>query len=111
MHATEIVAHSDVCVFSGCTEIESEILVPFVFEARRRRNRIQDPLRLKSPTNSTAGNDRILAFHINANAENQLKIGTIDISATDLEGHVEIGRSWPERFAVDSRRRFDPDAN
>src|SRR6476659_482377 len=104
MHATEIVAHSDVCVFSGCTEIQGEVLVPFVFEAWRRRNRIQDPLRLKSPTNSTAGNDRILAFHINANAENELKIRVINIGATNLEGHVENVRPRPKRLAVNPRR-------
>src|SRR5437899_3306630 len=86
--------------------IQSQVLIPFVFEARCGHNGIEHPLRLKFPADTAARNDGILSFHVNADANYELQIRIINIGAADLERHVEIGRARPESFAINAGGSF-----
>src|SRR5205823_346221 len=100
--ATEIVAYSKICFLQSRAGIQSQVLIPFVFETRCGQNRIEHPVRLKFPADTAARNDRILSFHVNADANYELQIRIVNIGATDLERHVEIGGPGPESFAINA---------
>src|ERR1700720_1227745 len=109
--ATEIIAHSEIRFLQGRAGIQSQVLVPFVFETGRGQNGIEHPLRLEFPTNTAAGNDGILSFHVNADTNYELQIRIINIGAADLERHVEIGRAGPESFAINAGGSFQSNEN
>ena len=109
--ATEIIAHSEICFLQGRTEIQSQILVPFVFETGRGQDGIEHPFRLEFPTNTATRNNRILSFHVNADANYELQIWIINIGTANFERHVENIRSRPERFAVNAGGSFQSNEN
>src|SRR5438270_7910395 len=109
--ATEIIAHSKVRFLQSRAEIQSQILVPLVFETRRGQNGVEHPLRLELPADTAARNDGILSFHVNADAKYKLKVGVINIGAADFERHVENVRAGPESFTINAGQSFKPNEN
>src|SRR5262249_22189124 len=61
-----------------------------ILQARSWQNSIQQPLWRYFPAETCGRKHRILPFYIDAHAEDKLQIGTVNISAADEEGHVEI---------------------
>src|SRR6266536_222621 len=109
--ATEIIAHSKIRFLQSRAGIQSQVLVPFVFETRCGQNGVEHPVRLKLPANTAAGNDGKLPFHVYADANYELQIGVINIGAADFERHVEIGRAGPESFAINAGGSFQSNEN
>src|SRR6266480_4542223 len=109
--APELIAHSEIRFLQSRAGIQSQVPIPFVFEARCGQNGIEHPMRLKFPANTAARNDGILSFHVNADTKYELQIGTINIGAADFERHVEVVRSGTESFAINSRGSFQSNEN
>src|SRR5438067_11199395 len=104
--ASELIAHSKIRVLQSRDGIHSQVFVPVVVETRCGQNGVEHPLRLEFPADTAARNDGILSFHVNADANDELQIGIINIGAADLERHVEIGRPGPESFAINAGGSF-----
>src|SRR5207237_1482800 len=109
--APELIAHSKIRFRQSGAGIQSQVLIPFVFEARCGHNGVEHPLRLEFPADTTARNDGILSFHVYADANYELQIGIINIGAADLARHLESMRSRPKSLPLSAGGSFQSNEN
>ena len=63
--------------------IKHEVAVEFIFQARRRHDRVERPLRRKFPANAAPGQNGILAQRIDPEPKDDLKAGVENVGAAD----------------------------
>src|SRR5256714_3322138 len=88
---------------------KEKVAVRLVFEARRRHDGVERPLRSEFPAHATPGENWSLAQRVDADAEHKLEIRAVNISAADKERHIEgVTAKIVEVGAVEAGLRFDP---
>ena len=60
------------------------------------------------PADADRGDDGIFAFHVDADADDILKVGTVNVGAADEKRHTEVIRSEIGR-PIKARLRLEPD--
>ena len=63
--------------------VKGKVLVHLILETRSRQHGFEQPLRCDFPAKSGNGNNRIFPLDIDAHAENELQVGTVNVGAAD----------------------------
>ena len=87
---SKVIVHTEGCLPHGCPCIKRYIPGEFVLQTRRWEDSIQQPLWPYFPAKTCGRNHRVVPFHINAHAEDKLKVRTENVRTADDERHVEI---------------------
>ena len=102
----EVVGYAKVCFLQRSAAVDRDTFHRLKFQARRRKDGVEHPLRGNLPTNATAGEDRIFAIEINAHADHELHIRTVIVGAPDHERHIKVIGA-ESVCSVDAGLRFD----
>ena len=74
MRVSEMVVHAEIGLLHIRPSVERYVSVYFEIQTRRWQHSIEHPLACHFPANAGDGNNRILPFHIDTDAEDNLQI-------------------------------------
>ena len=108
----EIVRYTVTGLLQICPYIQRHVLAHFVLETRSWQHGIEKPLRGYFPANSSGGKNRVSAFDIDADTEDELQIRAVNVSAACVERKIEtVPPQIIELGIVHTRLAFSPHDN
>ncbi len=109
MRISEMVVHAEIGLLHVRPGVERYVSVHLELQTWRRQHSIEHPLACHFPANAGGGDNRILPFDIDTDAEDNLQIRAVDVGAANDERQVEIVRQIVQPRVIHTGLSFDSD--